>query len=135
MGSNERADERPIHEVNVPAFELGRTEVTVGQYRVFVEATGHPAPLAEGQECVWGEGVDANRPVVCVNQADARAFAEWAGGRLPSEAEWEYAARSGGLDQTYPWGDEAATCERAVMEDGLDGCGENSSGPVCSRSP
>ena len=66
-----------------------------------------------------------------VDWNQAKAFAVWAGERLPSESEWEYAARSGGKDRKYPWGDEEATCETAVI--GGSGCGNNAARPVCSK--
>ncbi len=137
MGSESGGfDEKPVRVVRVRDFELSKTEVTVRQYRKFVEATGHRAPT----ECdlgqpSWGLAGRDDHPVTCVSWEDANAFAKWAGGRLPSEAEWEYAARSGGREQVYPWGDAKADCSRAVMDDGSgEGCGKGEATfPVCSK--
>ncbi len=136
MGSEVRFDEQPIHLVNVPPFQMTRAEITVGQYRACVDADvcSLPIPSAHNAGCNWGAERGDVYPINCVDWNQARVFAAWAGGRLPSESEWEYAARSGGLDRVYPWGDDEATCDRAVMvnEHG-PGCGLASTWPVCSR--
>ena len=133
------ANERPAHPVELPRFALGRFEVTRAEYAAFVEATGRGA----GGECLvydprnrrrvpdgaasWtapGMAQEDDHPVVCVSWDDAQAYVQWLGGttgreyRLPSEAEWEYAARAGTATR-WAWGNEAAgQCRHA---NGLDG--------------
>jgi formylglycine-generating enzyme required for sulfatase activity len=95
-------DELPQAIVDVPAFELSRTPVTNAQYAVFVSATAHRAPVH------WPDGEppegELEHPVTWVDHADATAFCVWLGARLPTEAEWERAARGDGA-QPYPWGE------------------------------
>jgi len=84
-------DEKPVHKLKVTGFWLGKYEVTNEQYRRFIRASGHPEPK------FWDDD-DLNppkHPVVGVTWCDAVAYCEWVGGRLPTEAEWEYAARAG----------------------------------------
>ena len=125
-------DARPRHRVAVRTFQMAKTLVTVEQYKACVDAGACAAPNT-GAFCNWGQTGRERHPINCVDWNQAQAFSSWAGGRLPSEAEWEYAARSAGKDWKYPWGDEHATCERAVMNDRGLGCGRNSTWPVCSK--
>jgi len=97
--------EIPRHEVSVPAFYIDRCEVTNRQYMEFVDAAGHappPSPAWDGSKVKPGA---EDHPVTFVSFADAQAYARWAGKRLPTEAEWEKAARGAGT-RRYPWGDE-----------------------------
>ena len=109
MGGDGEYDGGPIHAVTVGSFEMSKTEVTVGQYRQCVNAGACTEP-SDGWENV--PGVRDNHPVVYVTWNQAKAFAEFAGARLPTEAEWEYAAKSGGQDIVFPWGNEEPNCDR-----------------------
>lgn len=132
MGSDEYPQEQPVHAVRVKTFELGRTEVTNRQYQACVEAGGCAEP---DLNCLGPAFRGLEQPVVCVTWEQARAFARWAGGRLPSESEWEYAARGAGGASRYAWGDDPPSCERAVFSERADapGCGRDSTWPVCSK--
>jgi formylglycine-generating enzyme required for sulfatase activity len=138
MGSADGdADERPAHSVTVPPFEILRAEVTVAEYEkcVFMEKCHWPPDKRDAEGCNWGHGARSDHPINCVDWDQAKFYCEWIGGRLPTEAEWEFAARSGGKDFVYPWGDEEANCDLATMatQDG-NGCGEERTGPVCAKT-
>lgn len=122
----------PAREVSVKSFELGRAPVTVARYAECV-AAGACAEPGTDDYCNWGEAGRGDHPVNCVDWRQAAAYAAFRGARLPSEAEWEYAARGRGLEREYPWGDELPDCSRAVMSAGAHGCGAGGTLPVCSR--
>ncbi len=126
-------DERPVHRVSLSEYFIGRFPVTQDDYQKFVQATGYPAPSIRGLPLIAVGGRDTlfrelaapyewehnhppashgSHPVVLVRYDDAQAYCRWLSGeidravRLPTEAEWERAARGGVEGQRYPWGSD-----------------------------
>jgi formylglycine-generating enzyme required for sulfatase activity len=153
MGTDDGADaEKPTHKVEISKpFFIDKTEVTVTAYRACVDAGKCTAPSVHrpdiGEDevlkftpmCNYGTPGRDDHPVNCVDLGQAAAFCDFVGKRLPTEAEWEYAAR-GTDDRKYPWGNEEPGCERAVVSGckkpppGKAGTMEVGSFPV-SKSP
>ena len=137
-------DERPVHHVHVGEFFIGRFPVTNDDYSRFVQATGHPAPVVRGLPLITagrarrcfaralrrtsGKGISRRQgrgahPVVLVRYDDAQAYCHWLSEatsrpvRLPTEAEWEKAARGGAEGLRYPWGNDLDSSRGNFLSD------------------
>jgi len=110
IGNNLWEDERPAHEVELAAYSLDVTEVTLGAYQACFATGGCTEPV-KGPFCNWAqEERGTDHPINCVNYEQASAYCSWASKRLPTEKEWEHAARSAFDDPVtkrmdlFPWG-------------------------------
>lgn len=117
-GSFFEGEEPDQTETHIDSFEIAKYPVTNADYQRFIDATGNKPPTG------WKGGYlplnRANRPVTSVTMEDSRAYAEWAGLRLPTETEWEKAAR-GTAGNAYPWGHDADAARCNLWESGVGG--------------
>ncbi len=109
------------HQVQVNSFYMEKFEVTNAQYQAFCEATDRKLPIFWGIERFRSGSDYPDFPVVGISNGDAQAYAEWCGRRLPTEAEWEYAARGGLPGKMYDTGDELDDSEANTKSAKLDG--------------
>ncbi len=130
MGDQDLDKSKPVHKVTLSPYCIDKTEVTVAAYRICVQAGACPPASATvdwkgikpedktkwSQFCTWGKRGYDKHPINCVDWTQANAYCEWMGGRLPTEAEWEYAAR-GSDGRNYPWGNQPPDATR------LNACG------------
>lgn len=106
MGSNDDEEEKPIHTVTVKPFAMDLTPVTAAAFGACVSAGSCSAPDGpDDPECNFGKRDRQNHPMNCVDCNNATAYCAWVGKRLPTEEEWEFAAR-GTEGRTWPWGNQ-----------------------------
>lgn len=140
MGCNKKVDkeckasEKPYHEVYLSSFFIDKTEVTVNDYSQCIEAGACTTPLTakENQYCNYGQEFRDHHPINCVEWLQANQYCQWAGKRLPTEAEWEKSAR--GTDgRKHPWGAEKASCNFAILGISGQGCGKPGTWKTCAK--
>ncbi len=129
------ADAKPLRKVSIKEFKMSKTEVTVAQYRECYAKGECTCP-----KVALHKDALADSPITGITWEQANQYAKFAGGRLPTEAEWEYAATNEGQNVQYPWGNSPAgvtfgfnACNaRTAVAHG--GCGKQSPWPVCSMT-
>ena len=135
-------DAVPVHEVGLSGYVMDKFEVPVELFEKCIAENvctnddaekPHYRTSSDSYQCNIGNPERKNHPANCVTWYGAKAYCEWLGKRLPTEAEWENAAREGKM-QIYPWGNAPeASCDNTVMKSSANGCGSNTTSPVGSK--
>jgi len=133
MGKEGDGDNSPIHEVSIDSLYLDKYEITNAQYKRFCDETEHRLPEFWGVDKYRCGPEFPNHPVIGVSMGDARDYAEWRGMRLPTEAEWEFAARGGLEGMAFAFGDELDTTKANYWN--WDAGGSDGTKPVGSFEP
>ena len=125
---------KPAHTVKLDAYKIDKYEATFRRYKACVDA-GECTEAFPGGACNWGFKWNDKHPVNCVDHNQAQEMCAFEGKRLPTEAEWEKAARGNQDQRIFPWGDESASCNRVVMDENgpelpMPGCGAGKTKPV-----